>query len=396
MTVARHLQLDATRPTWVHCVSRCVRRAYLCGFDHTTGVSYEYRKQWIEQRLRLLAQTAACEVASYAVMSNHLHVVVRMRPDVVKGWSARSVVERWLTIWPRQRRVFDEQPDNQTTKQRDEQKAEQKDEVNAATPTIDAETQQTVLVNEQEMARLIADEEQVAKWRERLADLSWMMRALKEPISRRANAEDGCSGTFWQGRFKSIPLLDQAALLACMVYVDLNPIRAGVVDRVEKARFTSAYERIRVRKIKRRAAELRRNGQSERSSALLAQTDLVDELTIGVEEWLTPIESCLLAVDQCVFVGEGEPRLQNMSENDYLRIVDGTGRFVQSGQESVLPGFLIPVLERLDIDYERWRLCMFGHQQFLGSAVGCVSSRLAEAKRRVKSWLQNRCLLFAS
>ena len=78
------------------------------------------------------------------------------------------------------------------------------------------------------MDDLVANTAQVAIWRERLADLGWIMKALKEDIAKRANKEDGCSGAFWEGRFKSVPLLDQQALLACMAYVELADLYVWV------------------------------------------------------------------------------------------------------------------------------------------------------------------------
>ena len=87
--------------------------------------------------------------------------------------------------------------------------------------------------------------EMVTVWRLRLSDLSWMMRALNERIARRANKEDDCTGRFWEGRFSSQPLLDEAGLLTCMAYVDLNPVRAGLCHRLEDAAFTSVQERLK-------------------------------------------------------------------------------------------------------------------------------------------------------
>ena len=139
---------------WVHCISRCVRRAYLC------GDGLDHRKDWVEERLRLLAGASAVEVAGYAVMSNHLHVVLRTRRDVALGWSDQEVAERWLTLWPKERL---------------------RDGTGVA-PTAEA-------------VRLASQTPQVAIWRARLADLGWCMKALKEEISRRANREDERSRT---------------------------------------------------------------------------------------------------------------------------------------------------------------------------------------------------------
>ncbi|WP_133511163.1 hypothetical protein [Candidatus Thiosymbion oneisti] len=81
-------------------------------------------------------------------------------------------------------------------------------------------------------------------YRARLHDLSWFMRTLNEHIARRANAEDGVKGRFWEGRFKSQALLDEKALPAAMAYVDLNPVRAGLAETPEASDYTSIQERI--------------------------------------------------------------------------------------------------------------------------------------------------------
>jgi hypothetical protein len=84
----------------------------------------------------------------------------------------------------------------------------------------------------------------VAKWRERPGDISWFMKCLNQPIARAVNIEDGCTGHFWESRFCSQALLSRQALLSCMAYVDLNPIRAKMVATLETSIYTSIQERI--------------------------------------------------------------------------------------------------------------------------------------------------------
>jgi hypothetical protein len=89
------------------------------------------------------------------------------------------------------------------------------------------------------------DTERIVLLRQRLADLGWFMRCLNEPLARRANGEDGCTGRFWEGRYKCQALLDERAAVAAMTYVDLNAIRAGITARLDRSAHTSASRRIR-------------------------------------------------------------------------------------------------------------------------------------------------------
>src|ERR1700722_1036822 len=155
-----------------HCVARCVRRAFLCGVDSYTGKDYSHRKEWILDRLRELAGLFAIEVCGYSMMSNHLHLVLRNRPDVAGQWSADEIALRW-------RRVF---------------------------PARDAPTGKPVEPGAHVLAMLTGNSERLAELRQRLATLSWFMRCLCEKIARAANHEDGSSGRFWAGRFKAARL----------------------------------------------------------------------------------------------------------------------------------------------------------------------------------------------
>ena len=178
--------------------------------DHYSGKSYEHRKEWVRSRLVELAAGFAIEVCAYAVMSNHVHLILRTRPDWPREWTNEGMARRWLAIFPK-RRDFDHSP---------------------KTP------------NKQEIAVLANNRDQMKEIRERLSSVSWFMRCFNEYITRRANWEDQCKGRFWEGRFKCQALLDEGAYLAAMTYVDLNPIRAGIAETPEESEFTSVNDRI--------------------------------------------------------------------------------------------------------------------------------------------------------
>jgi REP element-mobilizing transposase RayT len=190
-----------------HCVQRCVRRAFLCGIDDYTGQSFEHRKHWVEARLALLAECFAIAIHAYAVMSNHLHLVVQLAPDAVAQWQDAEVAARWVRLFP---------------------------------PREDSDA-----AIEAKCRRLIDNPKRLHVIRSRLCDLSWLMRCLAEPIARRANREDHCKGRFWEGRFKAQRLCDERALLAAMAYVDLNPVRAGVAKGLGDSAHTSVALRLK-------------------------------------------------------------------------------------------------------------------------------------------------------
>jgi len=201
------VSLDAT-PVY-HVVSRCVRRQFLCGKDFVTGKDFSHRRDWIRQRIFELAEIFAIDVAAYAVMSNHFHLVVCIQKDQALAWSDHEVAARWCRLFGGDSRV----------------------RTFAERGTV-PEAHQAFISNK------------VKVYRERLYSLSWFMRCLNESIARMANAEDNVSGRFWEGRFKSQALLDEGAVLAAMAYVDLNPIRATMVKTPGESDYTSIQQRI--------------------------------------------------------------------------------------------------------------------------------------------------------
>ncbi len=194
----------------VHTVQRCVRRAFLMEPNNPEKKNYLNRRQWVRDKLKALASVYAIDILNYAILSNHVHLVIRNRPDVVAKWSNRELAVRWLRVFPGKRLELEHLGD----------------------PT------------KQQIKALLADQKKMREIRMRMSDISWFMRSVAEPIARIANQEDECTGHFWEGRFKAQRIVDEAGLLTCAMYVDLNPIRAAMAESVMNYKHTSAYDRI--------------------------------------------------------------------------------------------------------------------------------------------------------
>ncbi len=313
MTTARRLLVAPDVPGFYHCVSRCVRRAWLCGLDPLTGRSFEHRRDWIEDRLHELAGIFAVGVYAYAVMSNHVHVVLRIDPTAAAGWSDEEVAQRWVRLFPA-RQVGNLDEDACRQKER------------------------TILGNA----------ERVQQCRARLGSLSWFMRALNEPIARRANGEDSCTGRFWEGRYKCQALLDETAVLACMSYVDLNPIRAGLCDELSQSAHTSV-----VRRIEALRAEPE---QAARSIAPVAASVPAPALSIRIDE--------------------------------YLVLIDWTGRQVRGDQRGAIRADVPPTLARLGLDFAQWQAQVLGIESRYWRAVGRMQALVQRAAELGQRWLK--------
>jgi REP element-mobilizing transposase RayT len=268
MPQPRYRQISIDDTPYYHCISRCVRRAFLCGQDPFTGFDFEHRRQWIVDRIKLLCSVFAVDLCAYAIMSNHYHIVVCVNAEQVKSWSDEEVAQRWMQIF--------------------------------TGPLLMHQYLMNADLTEAEL-KCIAG--LFKTWRERLSDLSWFMRCINEPIARMANAEDHCTGRFWEGRFKSQALLDERALLACMAYVDLNPIRASLAKTPEQSDYTSIQERIE-----------------------------------------HPDNEDLKTLDE-----EGDNGIP-ISLKDYLELVDWGGREIKRNKRGYIPAHAPPILTRLKMD----------------------------------------------
>ena len=351
MATARRLLVDPAVGGVFHCTSRCVRRAFLCGRDAYSGRDFEHRRGWVRDRLREMADLFAVEVYAYAVMSNHLHVVLGTDPGRVGAWSDAEVARRWLSIFPGLGGKRGQPPE-----------------------------ESAILAFCQEADRLTI-------CRGRLADVSWFMRCLNEPIARRANREDECTGRFWEGRFKCQRLDDAGALLACMAYVDLNPVRAGIAAAPELSDFTSAQDRSV-------ACRARRQLAAAPESPTPAQAPLIAQARTEVtrDRWLVrfaassenPPDADTMAPAQ------GQPHdsprhhsttwLADISVENYLELLDWTGRELRADKRGHLSSHLRPVLERLDLDVEAWVENV--------SRYGGLFHRLAGKIQRLHAWAQ--------
>ena len=210
MATPRSRLVDDQVPMYYHLVSRCVQRAWLCGVDPHSGIDYSHRKQWIIDRMRHLTQCFAVEVAAYAIMANHFHLVVYFDPKACQRWSDKEVARRWVEAFPpKHQGVVDES------------------------------------LQAWQLERLMDDEQALAAARRKLGNLSCFVQHLKQPIAWRANRETGCEGDYWANRFYSGALLTEEAVVAAMTYVDLNPVRAHIAHTIEACEHTSVQERLK-------------------------------------------------------------------------------------------------------------------------------------------------------
>ena len=289
---------------YYHIVTRCVRRAFLCGVDHYSGKSYEHRRGWVEDRLRVLATLFSLELCAYAIMSNHYHLVVRLNPAEAEFWSDDEVLDRWTSLFRGPLLV---------------------QRYRAGDALTDAE---------RETVRSIT-----AVYRARLASLSWFMKCLNEPIARKANAEDGCTGHFWESRFRSQALCSEQALFAAMAYVDLNPIGAGIATTSEASPYTSVSRRL--------CSEPETNRLATAVSTMLDHGEL--------RHLNLPIRRLLVFDDNPAPRDSDSGRLRlPMRLAEYLALVDITGRVIVDGKRGHIDPGLAPILERLRMSNDQW------------------------------------------
>ncbi len=266
MTTARKQLVSLVDTPYYHVVTRCVRRAFLAGLDKLTKTSFEHRRQWIVDRMMFLSEVFAIDICSYAVMSNHYHIVVKVSDN--KQWNTRQVLETWNKLY--------------------------------SLPYLCEKFMRNEMFHKAELREV---KKMAKKYRKRLMNISWFMKCLNEYIAVKANLEDNCKGHFWESRFKSQALLGERALLTCMAYVDLNPIRAAMAQTPETSDYTSIQARIK--------------------------NDKVNLLNFGDK-----------AIPYYL--------------SDYIALVDYTGKCVHPNKRGYIPDDIPDILNRLEVKADTW------------------------------------------
>jgi hypothetical protein len=321
VTVSRKPRREVVDPSKVqvfHVLNRTVRRCWLFGEDPLTGINYNHRKEWIEEMLRHFAVFFGIDLLAFAILNNHYHLMLRSRPDVVATWDDTEVARRWLMICP-------------IRKNED------------GTPCEPSEKELDSIRNCKEV---------LAEIRTRLSDISWWMRLLDQRIARRCNDEDGEKGRFFEDRFKAIPLIDEQAIIACSAYIDLNLIRAAIAETVELSDHTSGQLRARAWQAKAQRAALA-EGDSDYS------TDLKSASPCPVDAFLSPICVSAISSEPGPMPSQSGYRCSDkgfleMSESDYLQLLDWTARQTAPGKSGSTSEDQPPILERLGLEPTVW------------------------------------------
>lgn len=318
MTQSRDSLISLSDTLYYHCISRCVRRAFLCGEDQYSGQSFEHRRQWMIERIRYLSNAFCIEICAYSIMSNHYHLVLYINEQEATTCSDNDICERWHKLY--------------------------------SLPMIVEKWQKGLLTEGNDIADATAI---INEWRERLSSISWFMRSLNEYIARKANKEDDCKGRFWEGRFKSQALLDEKALLTCMAYVDLNPIRAKMSNSVESSEYTSVFERV--------------HGKSHHTE----QNTLTNKSLVK-------------------FIGTDNSQGIAYSLNDYLELIDWTGKIIQEDKHVDIFKQAPPLLNVLGLDSATWQQLANNFGKTYHGAVGSADELALFAAHTGKKWMSGK------
>ena len=340
MTVARNQLINIESTPYYHCTSRCVRRAFLCGKDDYTGQSYEHRREWVESLILKLATAFCIDVVAYAVMSNHYHVILRINQALAESLTDEDIIDRWGLIY---------KPDS-----------------------LMQDYRNGVMITEDERNRV---EDTLRQWRTTLSNLSRFMGYLNEQIARRANLEDKCTGRFWESRFHSQALLDDEALLRCMTYVDLNPVRAGICATPEESDHTSIKHRIDQR-IKGSPTILMDFLTSSREQHEMTDRASLPGLDAITDHTLSPATDSIHTLP--------------LSFTEYLGLLDWSSRILRDDKPGAVPGDMPDILVRLGHTQKQWTSQLRPKSTWRPKALGSPAALQAFCASIGQKWVCQR------
>ena len=293
-----------------HITSKTVRGMYLFGKDPLTGKDYSHRREIVIERITYLARFFYIDLITFAVLINHVHLMLRNLPLIASQASDFDIIFRAVHIFPEKfRRLGLKLADVQAGRADDR------------------------------IREMCEDTELVDEMRIRLSDISWFMRQLNQNLARRFNAEDGLKGAFWASRFHCRPVKGTYEMFVCCFYVDLNQVRAGEEPSPEKSSASAIYWRIA-------GLQARRSDDGDAKS------------NQGM-----PIDAVLIPIN---IHGDGEDRFEdywraskqglfeNMNLESYLILLDQVGRQIRDDKASI-PAHLQPILERIGVQPEKIR-----------------------------------------
>ncbi|MDA1177850.1 MAG: hypothetical protein O2931_03540 [Planctomycetota bacterium] len=326
-----------------HCMTRCVRQLFLLGRDKKANLENAGRWQFCVLRLEYLAGLFAIDVLDFALLSNHIHTLLRNRPDVVSAWSDREVVRRWFVLHP------------------SEVPCKEKNHV----------------LTEQDIDKAVKDHELIAHARRELSSLSHFQKCLLEPIAKEFNRRDEKKGHFVAERFRCKRIDCDGGLLACSVYIALNPFRAGLGDTLHDHPFSSYSHRYRGD-----AAWLSPLFLDERAIAY----DQVAELTIGEDGVQRLVaQANLHPSPRC-----SEKGTLPLHWLEYQEISEWTAEHIgcrrglgQRAQEITVPKRIEELLQSLGIDPKFWLDTIDRYAELFHNFVA-LPSQMETIARRLK------------
>jgi hypothetical protein len=369
----RRLVIDEENVGVYHCWARTVRRAWLCGVDPLTGQDFSHRKPWFYERLEELSQIYAVDACVWAILSNHYHLIVRNRPDLVEQWSDEEVARRWWMLYP-----------------------ERKDEQGRPCEPSDLE-----------IRSIVGNAGRIAELRRRLSSISWFMKSVNEWFACRANAEEEQKGHFFQERFSCRNLLDEGAILACSIYIDLNEIRAALASTPEESRNTSAYRRILARIL--RQARVRERGEPDSGDATdyrpgdpdywLCPIDERDRAPLLGPESAEPIrgefDSAVSRLQTATPASNAQPVVKAwrhgflpLSVDQYLELLDWTGRQWLAGRRGAVDEAYPAIFDRLGLRPAAWLQMIDEFDLWFHGAVGRAERMMQHSTSTGRRWVQ--------